>query len=135
MLLESCRRCGTLIPYGLKYCIVCLPIVQEEREARLQESRRANNRKYNKERDPKYSRFYNSIEWRTLSAKRLQDDGYRCQWCGKIATEVDHIVEIKSPEGWERRLDYTNTRSLCKDCHNKRHNRFIKRDKRFKRSI
>lgn len=66
-----------------------------------------------------------------LSAKRLQDDGYRCSMCPNIATEVDHIVEIKTPEGWDRRLDYTNTRSLCTDCHNKRHNRFKKR-KRYR---
>ena len=127
MLLKSCGRCGNLIPYGSAYCTTCTPIVEAEREARIQATKRKNNRAYNKTRDPKYSRFYNSIEWRTLSAKRLQDDGYRCQWCNKIATEVDHIKEIKTPEGWELRLDYNNTRSLCTQCHNKRHNRFERR--------
>lgn len=130
MLLKPCNRCGRLIPYGSSYCEECTPIVQAEREARLAESRRESNRRYNKTRDPKYVRFYNSIEWRTLSAKRIQDDNYRCVICGKIATEVDHIVEIQTPEGWERRLDYTNTRSLCNECHNKRHNRFIKKERR-----
>ena len=133
MLLKACNRCGNLIPYGATYCKPCEPIVAAEREARIQETKRKNNRDYNKTRDPKYARFYNSIEWRTLSAKRLQDDGYRCAWCGSIATEVDHIQEIKTPEGWERRLDYTNTRSLCHACHDKRHGRFIKKEKRFKR--
>ena len=127
MLLKSCGRCGNLIPYGSTYCSVCRPIVEAEREARIRESRLRSNRRYNKTRDPKYVRFYNSIEWRTMSAKRLDDDGYKCAWCGGIATEVDHIVEIQTPEGWERRLDYTNTRSLCTNCHNKRHNRFIKK--------
>lgn len=132
MLLKSCGRCGNLIPYGATYCTKCLPIVEAEREARIQESRLKSNREYNKTRDPKYVRFYNSVEWRTLSAKRLQDDGYRCAWCGKIAAEVDHIIEIKTPEGWEKRLDYDNTRSLCHACHDKRHNRFKKKEKRYK---
>ena len=127
MLLKACNRCGNLIPYGAPYCEECAPIVEAAREARIQEARLRSNRKYNKTRDPKYSQFYNSIEWRTLSAKRLQDDGFRCAWCGKIADEVDHIVEIKTPDGWERRLDYSNTRSLCKRCHNKRHKRFEKK--------
>lgn len=133
MLLKACGRCGNLIPYGAAYCSKCLPIVQAEREARIQEAKRKGNREYNKTRDPKYVRFYNSVEWRTLSAKRLQDDGYKCAWCGRIATEVDHIEEIKTPEGWARRLDYDNTRSLCHTCHDKRHGRFKKKEKRFKR--
>ncbi len=131
MLLKSCGRCGNLILYGAAYCTVCKPIVEAEREARLQEVKRKNNRDYNKTRDPKYVRFYNSIEWRTLSAKRLADDMYKCLWCGGIATEVDHIEEIRTPEGWERRLDYDNTRSLCHDCHDKRHGRFIKKKRRY----
>ena len=133
MLLKACGRCGNLIPYGTAYCSKCLPIVQAEREARIQEAKRKGNREYNKTRDLKYVRFYNSVEWRTLSAKRLQDDGYKCAWCGRIATEVDHIEEIKTPEGWARRLDYNNTRSLCHTCHDKRHGRFKKKEKRFKR--
>ena len=133
MLLKACNRCGNLIPYGGTHCSTCLPIVQAEREDRIREARLKSNRKYNKTRDPKYSQFYNSGEWRTLSAKRLSDDGFRCAWCKAIATEVDHIVEIKTPEGWDRRLDYTNTRSLCHDCHDKRHGRFKKKERRFTR--
>lgn len=83
--------------------------------------------------DPKYVRFYNSTPWKVLSAKRLQDDDYRCAWCGGIATEVDHIIEIKTDEGWDKRLDYDNTRSLCHDCHDKRHKRFKRRIKYKKR--
>lgn len=130
MLLKSCGRCGNLIPYGATYCSKCLPIVQAEREARTRESKLKSNREYNKTRDPKYLRFYNSIEWRTLSAKQLQDDGYRCVWCGRVASEVDHIIEIQTPEGWDRRLDKSNLRSMCHACHDKRHGRFIKKRKR-----
>ena len=128
MLLKSCHRCGNLIPYGSAYCKECTPIVEEEREARRRENSLKSNRRYNKTRDPKYSRFYNGVDWRMLSAKRLQDDGYRCVMCGGIATEVDHVIPIQTPEGWELRLDYNNTRSLCHGCHDKRHNRFVKKN-------
>lgn len=127
MLLKSCSRCGNLIPYGHTYCSTCEPIVREEMEARRREAKREGDKRYNKKRDPKYIRFYNSTAWRMLSAKRLADDGYRCQWCKKIATEVDHIKSIQTPEGWDLRLDYNNTRSLCHACHDKRHERFKKK--------
>lgn len=129
MLLKPCNRCGTLIQYGGVYCSVCGPVVKAEREARRSEQMKAINKRYNKSRDPKYLRFYNSSEWRILSRKRLQDDGYKCVKCGKIASEVDHIKAIQSPEGWELRLDYDNLQSLCLDCHNDKHERFKKRMK------
>ena len=127
MLLKGCNKCGILIPYGAVYCSTCGPIVEQEREARRREALREGHRRYNATRDPKYGRFYNSIEWRTLSRKRLQDDGYRCVMCGGIASEVDHIEAIQTPGGWDRRLDISNTRSLCLDCHNMRHDRFKKK--------
>lgn len=131
MLLKACGRCGNLIPYGSSYCSVCKPIVQAEIEARIQEAKKRGNRIYNSKRDPKYLRFYNGADWRALSAKRLSDDNYICAWCGGVATEVDHILEIKTAEGWDKRLDYSNTRSLCHDCHDKRHGRFKKRSERL----
>ena len=127
MLLKSCGRCGKLIPYGLTYCSTCRPIVEAEREARRLESKRESDRRYNKTRDPKYVRFYNSVEWRTLSAKYTQDKGYRCERCGKFATQVHHKQAIQTPQGWDRRLDYNNLELLCTQCHNDRHNRFKKK--------
>lgn len=127
MLLKSCGRCGCLIPYGAVYCPTCEPIVRAEREARKAETMKEVNRRYNKTREPKYVRFYNSVEWRTLSRKRLQDDGYKCVKCGKIASEVDHIKAIQTPEGWELRLNLDNLQSLCIGCHNAKHDRFKKK--------
>lgn len=132
MLLKACNRCGKIITYGSVYCADCGPIVEAEREARRIEYSKASNRRYNAKRDPKYGRFYNSIDWRTLSLKRLQDDGYKCVKCGKIASEVDHIKPIQTPEGWELRLDYDNLQSLCLECHNDKHDRF-KKKKKFKK--
>lgn len=129
MLLKPCNRCGNLIPYGSSYCSVCKPIVEAERETKLQEYKRESNKRYNKTRDPKYVRFYNSIEWRTLSAKYAQDKGYRCEAkeCNRIGTDVHHIKPIQTPEGWELRLDYNNLELLCTHCHNERHERFKRR--------
>lgn len=124
MLLKECGRCKKLIPYGSTYCPDCEKIVSAEREARRKVVMREINRRHNKKRDPKYTRFYNSKAWKMLSLKRLQDDGYRCVKCGAIASEVDHIVPIQTPEGWDRRLDYDNTQSLCIHCHNEKHGRF-----------
>ena len=127
MLLKECHRCRRLIPYGTAYCPECTPIVEAEREERRAEAKRESDRRYNKTRDPKYIRFYNSIEWRTLSAKYTQDKGYRCEECGHIATQVHHKKAIQTDKGWELRLDYANLELLCTSCHNARHNRFQKR--------
>lgn len=129
MLLKSCGRCGNLIPYGSPYCKDCTPIVEAEREARLRESRLKSNREYNKTRDPKYLRFYNSADWRTLSAKYAQDKGYRCEVCKMMATQVHHKKAIQTEEGWGLRLDLDNLELLCTQCHNDRHERFQKRKK------
>lgn len=134
MLLKECKRCGNLIPYGSVYCAECAPIVEAYREAKRTEAKRASDRRYNKTRDPKYIRFYNSMEWRTLSGKYTQDKGYKCECCGKIATEVHHKEPIQTESGWIRRLDYDNLELLCVDCHNKRHERFQKRNKYRKTS-
>ena len=132
MLLKPCNRCGLLIPYGVAYCKECEPIVKAEREARQQELKKESNKRYNKKRDPKYIRFYNSKEWRTLAERYTQDKGYRCERCGDIATQVHHKKVIQTPEGWEKRLDYDNLELLCTRCHNERHNRFKKRKEYIK---
>jgi 5-methylcytosine-specific restriction endonuclease McrA len=130
VLLKSCNRCRNLIPYGTPYCKTCTPIVEAEREARRVEAKREGDKRYNKKRDPKYIQFYNGVDWRTLSAKYMQDKGYRCEACGAIADHVHHKKAIQTPDGWELRLDYNNLELLCIKCHNERHDRFKKRKKR-----
>ena len=132
MLLKECKRCGRLIPYGSVYCTECTPIVEANREAIHRESKRKADRDYNKRRDPKYIQFYNSTAWRTLSAKYTQDKGYRCELCGRVATEVHHKKPIQTEQGWILRLDYDNLELLCVDCHNERHERFKRRQQYIK---
>lgn len=130
MLIKFCKRCGAVIRYPRTYCESCQALVNEEREAYRTEAKRKADREYNRRRDPKYIRFYNSEDWKILSATYIQDRGYRCECCGKIATEVHHVDPIQTPSGWDRRLDYTNLEALCTACHNKRHGRFQPRKRR-----
>lgn len=74
--------------------------------------------------------FYNSVEWRQLRDWVMARDNYECQMCkaeGRVTTqtdsvlEVDHIKELEFHP--ELALDPDNLRTLCKDCHNKRHHR------------
>lgn len=74
--------------------------------------------------------FYNSSEWKQKRLEIIRRDNYECQWCkeeGRVtimpdsALEVDHIKELE--EHPELALDNDNLRTLCKDCHNRRHGR------------
>ena len=124
MLLKACRRCSSYITYPNVYCSKCLPIVEAEREARRKDTKREVDRRYNKTRDKKYLAFYNSPEWRRLSSQYMTDVGYKCERCKRLATEVHHKQPIQTPEGWDRRLDYTNLKAVCVECHNIEHGRF-----------
>ena len=72
--------------------------------------------------------FYNSSEWRSLRRQALERDHCECVWCreqGRVTRnnlEVDHIKELEFYP--EYALDLDNLRTLCKECHNKRHGRF-----------
>lgn len=132
MLLKECGRCKRLIPYGKSYCDTCEPIVKAERDKRHEAKKMEADRRYNSKRDPKYSTFYNSKEWRRLSAARVQADGFRCVKCGAWASEVDHIIPIQTEDGWTKRFDWDNLQSLCVKCHNEKHERFKSKRKKAK---
>ena len=123
---HPCPRCKRLIPVGIAYCDDSRPVA-EAQAAEAIERRRAfkrakYNKAYNQRRDPKYGRFYNSGDWRTLSRAKLQDCGYKCEakldGCQRLAVEVHHIEPIKTPEGWDKRLDWDNLMGVCIACHN-----------------
>lgn len=75
-------------------------------------------------------RFYNSGDWERIRQQALDRDRHECTWCaarGEVTTkeimtlEVDHIQEIETHPHLS--LDLDNLRTLCRRCHNKRHNR------------
>ena len=76
----------------------------------------------------KYDAFYQSRAWRALRMYKFSETNGLCEEClkqGKIvaAAEIHHIVPIDTNEGWKRRYDITNLKSLCSACHNKAHSR------------
>ncbi|TFI93091.1 HNH endonuclease [Carnobacterium divergens] len=91
--------------------------------------------------------FYSSVDWKKIRQDRLDLDNNECQWHkaeGKtlaagmhdehgnlVVLEVDHIKELA--EYPELALDIDNLRTLCKDCHNKRHKRFNYKPSKKKR--
>jgi 5-methylcytosine-specific restriction endonuclease McrA len=133
--LKPCPRCKKLIPNGAAYCPECRPQAEADRaEAQARKTdylRKKYNRKYNARRDPKYTAFYNSPDWRKTSRAKLQSVSYECQarleGCQRIACEVHHVEAIQTPKGWDRRLEWENLEALCTSCHNGRHPEKFKR--------
>ena len=79
--------------------------------------------------------FYSSKEWKKLRAIARERDNNECQGCreeGRVFTaadattrkklEVDHVIEIKDDPSLC--LTLSNLRTLCLDCHNKKHMRY-----------
>lgn len=57
----------------------------------------------------------------------LQAARYKCSLCGGLAVEVHHVKPIQSDAGWVERLEWSNLEALCIGCHNKRHNRGVRK--------
>ncbi|HEO8369057.1 TPA: HNH endonuclease [Streptococcus agalactiae] len=83
--------------------------------------------------------FYNSTTWKKLRLEAIARDNNECQWCRqnrKVTTdnlEVDHIKELEFYP--ELATDLANLRTLCKDCHNRRHKRFNYKKKKIDKEI
>lgn len=130
MIIKKCARCGKLTPYGARWCEVCKPICEAEEEQRRQERQKARQRKADQARkDDPVRAFYRSKEWRTLSAAYLQSRRWRCERCGRVAECVHHKKYIKSPGGWDVRLEWGNLEALCSRCHAEEHERSRGRSK------
>lgn len=130
MVMKLCARCQKLIQAPNRYCDNCRVSVEQQVEQYKQKS----NNRYNRQRDKKYIQFYNSKAWRILS-KKYRDKHYLCEECQKeakqnneysiqLSEEVHHIDPIKTPEGWERRLDWDNLKALCHIHHDIAEGRF-----------
>ena len=79
--------------------------------------------------------FYVSKEWLAIRKLALERDHHECVWCkeaGGLTThhlEVDHIKELQFYP--ELALDLDNLRTLCHDCHNKRHGRVTPNNRKW----
>ena len=72
-----------------------------------------------KPRSDKYKKFYSGRAWRAARYQflKMQPRPLKCAACGADSTQTrihcDHIVPIKTEEGWRRRTDLTNFQLLC----------------------
>ena len=133
--MKLCAKCQKVIQAPNRYCDKCKSIVEKQ----IEEYKQRNNTRYNKQREKKYEQFYNSKAWRTLRNKYINKH-YLCEECQKeaelkkeysiqLAEEVHHVKGIKTPEGWERRLDWNNLKALCHTHHDIAEGRFKGRKK------
>jgi len=138
MKMRHCKfqGCRQLVPYDESYChahalVMASKAVDKEIEQKRLESMsrgyRANERhtKYaNSSRfDEIGAGFYQSSQWRKLSARVRVRDLYTCQVCGKVqqmneSYVVDHIVKRRIDEA--KAMDSSNLWLLCRQCHNKK---------------
>ena len=140
MLIHTCPSCGAPVPYGKPRCDACQARYDERQAQRRRDFAREYAARKAREDDPKYAAFYRSKEWRRLAAAVLSEHGFRCEndgdpshpRCRHVACEVHHEPPIRTPEGWEHRLDPAHLHCLCTECHNERHRRFQGRGARGK---
>ena len=76
------------------------------------------------------NRFYRSPEWAQARAEKIAEAHGLCEKCGAVGEEVHHIIHLteKNINNPEITLGKKNLILLCKDSHNKEHQR-IKKDK------
>lgn len=133
--MKLCARCQKLIEAPNRYCDNCRPKIEKQ----IEEYKQASTKRYNQQRDKKYTQFYNSKAWKMLR-KRYITKHYLCEECQKeaklnneytiqLAEEVHHKEPIQTETGWLRRLEWNNLISLCHYHHDKAHGRFRRRKK------
>lgn len=72
--------------------------------------------------------FYKSNEWKLVRAIKIACAGGICEGCGMVADEVHHKIHL-TPENVvdpNISINQDNLLLLCKECHNKAHERFRK---------
>ena len=79
------------------------------------------------------NRFYRSAAWQQARLIKITSANGRCEKCGGVGEEVHHIIHVtlSNVEDLKVTLNQGNLILLCKDCHNKEHERFIQNKKRF----
>jgi len=72
--------------------------------------------------------FYKSPAWLAARELKIMSVNGLCERCGAIGEEVHHIVRLNSDNVMDASVSINpeNLVLLCKDCHNKEHQRFSK---------
>lgn len=117
-MLKMCPKCRRIINISDKFCSKCT----EKVKSRYKD--------YDKNRDSKAVKFYNSYEWKNTRERMINLDNSICVVClareGSItiAETVHHIVELK--EDYSKRCSKDNLISVCNSCHKKIHDSYNK---------
>ena len=79
------------------------------------------------------NRFYRSKEWLLARQQKIASCNGRCEKCGAIGEEVHHKIPLTPKNITDPRitLGEDNLIYLCKECHNKEHHRFEKKESIF----
>ena len=81
-------------------------------------------------------RFYKSKAW--FVARNVKTDATqgKCERCGAVGEEVHHKIRltIENVSDTSISLNQENLELLCRDCHNKEHDRFKKKELLFNKN-
>ena len=79
------------------------------------------------------NRFYRSSAWLLARQQKIAACNGRCEICGAIGEEVHHKIALTPSNITDTNitLNPDNLIYLCKECHNKEHDRFKKKASQF----
>lgn len=82
------------------------------------------------------NRFYRSSAWLLARQQKIAACNGKCELCGAVGEEVHHKVALTAENinNPNVTLNPDNLIYLCKDCHNKEHERFVKSRVKFDKS-
>lgn len=77
--------------------------------------------------------FYKSAAWQLARNIKINATQGKCERCGGVGEEVHHQIRLTlyNLSDTSISLDQKNLELLCKDCHNKEHGRFKKKENLF----
>jgi 5-methylcytosine-specific restriction protein A len=102
VILRPCLSCHALYhPTGSARCPTCTVTYERNRQRALDAVRGSPSQ-----------RGYGS-DWQRVRLEVLERDGHACHWCGRPATQADHLVPLARGGA---RLDPSNVVASCGHC-------------------
>ena len=70
--------------------------------------------------------FYKSKNWKLAREIKILDQNGLCERCGETGVEIHHKVRLTMDNVNDAQISVNqdNLKLLCRECHNKEHNRF-----------
>lgn len=121
---RKCTVCHNKVPDGT----LCKCEVKKKRDSYRYYDKHIRLNDDNKQ----YTEFYLSAAWRHMSEYIMKRYHFCCIMCLLLEDKiilcdlVHHILELRTPEGWEKRLNKYGLIPLCSCCHNNLHSNYSK---------